>query len=148
LLHFFQIPPDPQDVLGKPSYILASRLLPAYHDLPTSARAGVQQILLLPTVSKACILCNWTVTFYSLPELSPVFGTTQIYPCNWIGGIDLNTDLSGRGQDQGGPVTVLVSLKKRMRVVTIGKEARGVRVGPKVQKSKTFGMWVLMAIGD
>lgn len=144
LLHFFQIPPDPQDASGKPSYILASRLLPAYHDLPTPARPGVQQILLLPSVNKACILCNWTVTFYSLPELSPVFGGTQVYPCNWIGGIDLNTDLAGRGQDQDRPVKVLVSLKKRMNVITIGEEARRIRVGSKRM------MWysVLTEIGD
>ncbi|TVY48904.1 Transforming growth factor-beta receptor-associated protein [Lachnellula occidentalis] len=129
LLHFVQIPPDPQDASGKPSYILASRLLPAYHEPPSPARPGVQQILLLPTVNKACILCNWTVTFYSLPELSPVFGTKQIRPCNWIGGIDLNSDLAGRGQDQTGPVTVLVSLNKKMRVIRIGEDdARPVRV--------------------
>ncbi|OWP03372.1 hypothetical protein B2J93_7390 [Marssonina coronariae] len=99
ILHFVQIPPDPEDVSGKPSYILASRLPPAFHEPPSAARQGVQQILLLPKVNKACILCNWTVTFYSLPELSPVFGTTQIRPCNWIGGIDLNIDLNGSGQD-------------------------------------------------
>lgn len=69
------------------------------------------------------------MTFYSLPELSPVFGTTQIRPCNWIGGIDLNTDLTGRQQD-GKPasVTVLVSLNKKMRVIRIGEDARPVRV--------------------
>lgn len=129
-LHFVQIPPDPDDVLGKPTYILASRLLPAYHELPpNTAKPGVQQILLLAKANKACILCNWTVTFYSLPELSPVFGTTQIRPCNWIGGIDLNTDLAGYNQDRdGGPVTVLVSLNKKMRVIRIGEDARPVRV--------------------
>ncbi|RDL40392.1 uncharacterized protein BP5553_00371 [Venustampulla echinocandica] len=128
-LHFVQIPPDPDDPLGKPSYILASRLLPAYHEPPpNTAKPGVQQILLLARVNKACILCNWTVTFYSLPELSPVFGTTQIRPCSWIGGIDLNTDLAGYKQDgNGAPVTVLVSLNKKMRVIRIGEDARPVR---------------------
>ncbi|APA10477.1 hypothetical protein SS1G_07013 [Sclerotinia sclerotiorum 1980 UF-70] len=126
ILHFVQIPPDPADISGKPSYILASRLPPAYHELSTRERPGVQQILLLPKVNKACILCNWTVTFYSLPELSPVFGTTQIRPCNWIGGIDLNTDIITPDQDGGG-VTVLVSLNKKMRVVRIGEDPRPVR---------------------
>lgn len=129
ILHFVQIPPDPEDPAGKPSYILASRLPPAYHEPPTSTRPGVQQILLLPTVNKACILCNWTVTFYSLPELSPVFGTTQIRPCNWIGGIDLNSVGDAGGQDGESPsVQVLVSLNKRMRVIKIGEDPRALRV--------------------
>lgn len=128
ILHFVQIPPDPDDPLGKPSYILASRLPPAYHEPPTSARPGVQQILLLPKVNKACILCNWTVTFYSLPELSPVFGTTQIRPCNWIGGIDLNSIGDASGQNDENPtVQVLVSLNKRMRVIKIGEDPRAFR---------------------
>ncbi|RAL60791.1 hypothetical protein DID88_009896 [Monilinia fructigena] len=101
-------------------------LPPAYHEPSTRERPGIQQILLLPRVNKACILCNWTVTFYSLPELSPVFGTTQIRPCNWIGGIDLNTDLISPDQDGRG-VTVLVSLNKKMRVVRIGEDPRAVR---------------------
>ncbi|KAG4030347.1 hypothetical protein MFRU_012g00870 [Monilinia fructicola] len=126
ILHFVQIPPDPADISGKPSYILASRLPPAYHEPSTRDRPGIQQILLLPRVNKACILCNWTVTFYSLPELSPVFGTTQIRPCNWIGGTDLNTDLISPDQDGRG-VTVLVSLNKKMRVVRIGEDPRAVR---------------------
>jgi len=129
ILHFFQIPPDPNDASAKPSYILASRLPPAFHEPPSTARPGVQQILLLPKVNKACILCNWTVTFYSLPELSPVFGTTQIRPCNWIGGIDLNLDPRGAGQDTKSPtVTVLASLNKRIRVIKISEDPRGLRV--------------------
>jgi hypothetical protein len=130
VLHFVQIPPDPQDVGGKPEYILASRLPPAFHEPPSTARPGVQQILLLPKVNKACILCNWTVTFYSLPELSPVFGTTQIRPCNWIGGLDLNTDLSANEQDGRSPsATVLASLNRKIRVIKISEDPRGLRVG-------------------
>jgi hypothetical protein len=122
LLHFVQIPPDPEDASGQPSYILASRRVPAYHEPSHGAKPGIQQILLLPQVNKACILCNQTVTFYSLPELSPVFGTQQIRPCNWIGGTDLNTDLTSRGRDGGNFVTVLVSLNKKMRVIKIGDD--------------------------
>jgi hypothetical protein len=129
ILHFVQIPPDPEDLSGRPSYILASRLPPAFHEPPTSERPGVQQILLLPKVNKACILCNWTVTFYSLPELSPVFGTTQIRPCNWIGGIDLNSDVRGvAGDDTNLSVTVLASLNKRIRVIKISEDPRALRV--------------------
>jgi len=128
ILHFVQIPPDPSDASSKASYILASRLPPAYHEPTTPVRPGVQQILLLPRVNKACILCNWTVTFYSLPELSPVFGTTQIRPCNWIGGVDLNSG-DGTAQDtKSNSVAVLVSLNKKMRVIKIGEDARAVKV--------------------
>ncbi|CZR66115.1 related to TGF beta receptor associated protein 1 [Phialocephala subalpina] len=129
ILHFVQIPPDPEDASGRPSYILASRLPPAFHEPPTPARPGVQQILLLPKVNKACILCNWTVTFYSLPELSPVFGNTQIRPCNWIGGIDLNTDIKeGNSNDGRSPsVTVLASLNKKIRVIKISEDPRALR---------------------
>ncbi|KAH8595799.1 hypothetical protein B0O99DRAFT_621484 [Bisporella sp. PMI_857] len=128
ILHFVQIPPDPQDPSGRPSYILASRLPPAYHESQVAGRPGVQQILLLPKVNKACILCNWTVTFYSLPELSPVFGTTQIRPCNWIGGVDLNLGDEASQQDGRSPsVTVLVSLNRKMRVVKIGDDPRAIR---------------------
>jgi hypothetical protein len=143
ILHFVQIPPDPEDSSAAPTYILASRLPPAFHEPPTLARPGVQQILLLPTVNKACILCNWTVTFYSLPELSPVFGTTQIRPCNWIGGIDLNTDRSGAGNDGRSPsVTVLASLNKKIRVIKISEDPRGLRV----RTSCYFGRIVLIQI--
>lgn len=129
ILHFVQIPPDPDDASGKPAYILASRLPPAYHEPSSAKRPGVQQILLLPKVNKACILCNWTVTFYSLPELSPVFGTTQIRPCSWIGGIDLNIDLSGSGEDVKNPsVTVLASLTRKIRLIKISEDPRGLRV--------------------
>ncbi|KAI1391342.1 uncharacterized protein F4822DRAFT_182699 [Hypoxylon trugodes] len=119
LLHFFQIPPDPADKSGVPTFILASRLRPAFSEPSGTSKAtrpGVQQILLLPAVGKACILCNWTVTFYSLPELSPVFGTTQVKKCSWVGGIDLNadeTDNDGRG------VAILLSLNRRIQVVRI-----------------------------
>lgn len=129
ILHFVQIPPDPDDASGKPSYIIASRIQPAFHNPPTPARPGIQQILLLPTVSKACVLCNWTVTFYSLPELSPIFETAQIRSCSWIGGLDLNADQNKDAQDGRLPsVTVLLSLNKKMRVIKIGEEPRAIKV--------------------
>lgn len=82
----------------------------------------MQQILLLPKVGKACILCNWTVTFYSLPELSPVFGNTQVKNCNWVGGIDLNDDERGPGGS-----TILLSLNRKIQVVGIADEARPIK---------------------
>jgi len=130
LLHFFQIPPDPQDPTGSSQFILASRLRPAYSESQTSpsgSRPGVQQILLLPRVAKACVLCNWTVTFYSLPELSPVFGTTQVRNCNWIGGVDLNEGVGSSADERSRGVTILLSLNRRIQVIRIGEDARVVR---------------------
>ncbi|OTB05229.1 hypothetical protein M426DRAFT_320043 [Hypoxylon sp. CI-4A] len=131
LLHFFQIPPDPSDKSSAPTFILASRLRPVFAEptaTSTTTRPGVQQILLLPTVSKACILCNWTVTFYSLPELSPVFGSTQVKNCNWVGGVDLNgvgTEYNARGEPVG--VTILLSLNRKIQVVSIADGARPIK---------------------
>jgi len=130
LLHFFQIPADPQDPAGTSQFILASRLRPAYSESQTSpsgSRPGVQQILLLPRVAKACVLCNWTVTFYSLPELSPVFGTTQVRNCNWIGGVDLNEGVGSSTDERSRGVTILLSLNRRIQVIRIGEDARVVR---------------------
>ncbi|KAI0448743.1 hypothetical protein F5B21DRAFT_496610 [Xylaria acuta] len=125
LLHFFQIPPDPADQSGVPTFILASRLRPAFSDpadASNTSRPGVQEILLLPGVGKVCVLCNSTVTFYSLPELSPVFGTLQVKNCGWIGGVDLDQG----AQDTDG-ATVLLSLSRKIQVVRIGEDARVIR---------------------
>ncbi|TDZ21572.1 Transforming growth factor-beta receptor-associated protein 1 [Colletotrichum orbiculare MAFF 240422] len=125
LLHFVQIPPDPKDAAGRPAFILASRLRPAFAET-TSSRPGVQQILLLPKVGKAVILCNSTATFYSLPELSPVFGTTQVKNCNWVGGVDLNQPHDDEGDPTAG-VFILLSLNRRIQLVRIGDVARAVK---------------------
>lgn len=89
--------------------------------LGINLREGVQQILLLPRVTKACVLCNGTLTFYSLPELSPAFTSTQVKNCNWVGGTDLNLNdgnLDSRGE------LIMISLKSRIRLVRIGDEPR------------------------
>ncbi|KAI1423761.1 hypothetical protein F5Y12DRAFT_514699 [Xylaria sp. FL1777] len=125
LLHFFQIPPDPADRSGIPTFILASRLRPAFSDptgAPTPSRPGVQEILLLPGVGKACVLCNSTVTFYSLPELSPAFGGLQVKNCGWIGGVDLN-----QGTREADGATILLSLSRKIQVVRIGDDARVIK---------------------
>ncbi|TRX89497.1 hypothetical protein FHL15_009666 [Xylaria flabelliformis] len=125
LLHFFQIPPDPADQSGVPTFILASRLRPAFAEpagASIASRPGVQEILLLPSIGKACVLCNSTVTFYSLPELSPVFGTLQVKNCGWIGGVDLNQD-----PQQSDTATVLLSLSRKIQVVRIGDDARVIK---------------------
>ncbi|KAL5598974.1 uncharacterized protein BROUX77_006007 [Berkeleyomyces rouxiae] len=132
LLHFVHIPADSSDASSSPSFIMASRLEPDYSEPANAApgaRPGVQQILLLPKVSKACVLCNWTVTFYMLPEFSRALGTLQVKNCNWIGGIDLNEsrdpDESGYDGKQG--ATLMMSLNRRIQIVRILDEAKLVR---------------------
>jgi hypothetical protein len=127
LLHFVRIPPDPSDPTGKSVYILASRQVPAYAE-PVASRPGVQQILLLPRISKACILCNGTVSFLSLPELSPDL-ETQVKNCLWIGGVDLNEPLVAAGSDRGVGVAMLLSLRRRIQVAHISdSSARAIKV--------------------
>ncbi|KAF2092436.1 hypothetical protein NA57DRAFT_50317 [Rhizodiscina lignyota] len=113
ILHFVQIPPDPSDASGQPTYIIASRLQPP---VIQQAEDGVQQILLLPTVNKACILCNNTLSFYSLPELSPAFPRLKPLNCVWVGGIDQNEPSSRSDQDG---VIIMLCLKTRIRLVKI-----------------------------
>ncbi|KAK4191395.1 hypothetical protein QBC35DRAFT_401586 [Podospora australis] len=131
LLHFFGIPPEPNNPDQTPTFILASRLKPPYSETAganNGSRPGVQQILLLPRVGKACVLCNSTLSFYTLPELTPV--DSQVKNCNWIGGVDLNESLSDPGRSD--TVTILMSLSRRIRVVRIGEEA------PRVARSIEF----------
>jgi len=124
-----QIPPDPSDESDAPSYILASRLAPAYSESSTLDRPGIQQILLLPAANKACVLCNSTVTFYSLPELTPVFENQKVAGSNWIGGLDLNrTQDDNRYDGKIRPVMALLSVRRKIRSVRIGEEARQTKV--------------------
>jgi vacuolar protein sorting-associated protein 3 len=90
---------------------------------------GVQQIVLLPRAGKACVQCNWTVTFYSLPEMSPAFPSRQIKGCNFIGGIDLNELSADNDADYApGDVSVLASTSKRIQAIRIGEELRPTQV--------------------
>ncbi|KAK8031703.1 hypothetical protein PG990_001437 [Apiospora arundinis] len=128
VIHFVQIPPDPADKTTTSQFIPATRLQPTYTETPgtaSGAKPGVQQILLLPRVGKACILCNWTVTFYSLPELSPIF--SKVRNCNWVGGVDLNEyGVDADNVDSRG-VAILLSLNRKVQVVRIGDEPRVIK---------------------
>lgn len=92
-----------------------------------NAKPGVQQIILLARIQKACVLCNNTVTFYALPELSPVFGTVRVKNCYWIGGLDLN-QLGEQDDDYDGhrpaTQTIMLSLARKIQVVRVGEDAR------------------------
>ena len=87
--------------------------------------------MLLPRVGKACILCNWAVNWYSLPELTPVL--RQVKNCNWIGGVDLNESLDDAGGDQADDVTMLLSTNQRIKVVRVEDDARVTKVGSNVE---------------
>ena len=124
ILHFVSIPAEPADESQAPQYIFASRLQPAYNAQATTTSQsfpGVQTILVLPRVQKACILCNGTLSFYSLPELSPVFVTVP--NCTWVGGVDLDA----REKEEENGVVVMICVKNRVRLVKIGEEARRVK---------------------
>lgn len=126
VLHYVSIPPDPSDDSGQPSYIFATKLEPPYTARQEGPDAGVKQILLLPSAGKACIVCNGTYSFYTLPELSPAFGgKVKQAGCLWVGGIDSNE--TGQEQSATNGTVVVICLKQRLRVIRIGDEARRIR---------------------
>lgn len=79
----------------------------------------MQQILLLPKVSKALILCNNTLSFYSLPELS-LDSTSKPLTCSWVGGVDLNAE----EEDGSDGVVVMLGLKSKLRLIKISEHTR------------------------
>ncbi|GKZ88634.1 hypothetical protein AnigIFM59636_009161 [Aspergillus niger] len=121
ILHFVCLPPDPSDKSNEPSFILASRLPIPFSQTASAKLLGIQQIVLLPTVNKACVLCNGTATFYMLPELSPAFGNTKVNNCRWIGGLDLNA------ADESENPVIMIAAQNRMMLVRIGDDARRIR---------------------
>ena len=126
ILHFVSIPPDPAEDSPSPQYIFASRLQPTYNPQSfgyNQILPGVQQILVLPKVQKACVLCNGNLSFYSLPELSPAFGNKTVPNCTWVGGVDLNEKMY---EEENG-VVVMICVKTKVRLMLIRDEARTVR---------------------
>ncbi|KAF1833098.1 hypothetical protein BDW02DRAFT_570406 [Decorospora gaudefroyi] len=116
IIHFVLLPPESDDPAEEPTAIIASRLEPPHSD---ANGPGVQQILLLPKISKACVLCNHTLSIYSLPELSPD-STFKPIACLWVGGVDLNEDVDGPAEEG---VVVVIGLKKRLRLVHISENS-------------------------
>ncbi|KAI9832313.1 MAG: hypothetical protein M1826_001999 [Phylliscum demangeonii] len=127
ILHYVLVPTDESDVTPGPTFILASRSQPPFAAAASGEvlDVGIQQILLLPKANKACILCNGTLTFYSLPELSPAFGATQVRNCNWVGGTDMNLDDSHAAEQSD---LIMLLLKSRIRLIRVGQEPRPVKV--------------------
>lgn len=116
VLHFVSIPADAADESLNPTYMFATRREPqsTQGNNANQGSPGVQQILPLSGSKKVCILCNNTLTFYSLPELSPAFNTI-VSNCTWVGGIDLNNNAK-----QDTAETVMICIKSRIRLVRIG----------------------------
>lgn len=122
ILHFVSLPPASDDS-NEPTFILASRLPIPFQTIPSDPdQQGVRQILILSSVNKACVLCNGSVTFYMLPELSPAFGNTKVHHCSWIGGLDLNRD-----DDLGDNPVIMIAVQDRIMLVQIGDEARRIK---------------------
>jgi vacuolar protein sorting-associated protein 3 len=121
ILHLVSLPPDPDADDSSSTYILASRLQPSGHaqEKDSLGRRGVQQILVLPGPSKAVVLCNGTVSFYSLPELSPAFPNREPTGVQWIGGLDENAD---RNDPDG--AMVMIANGKRILQVKVGEKLR------------------------
>lgn len=128
VLHYVSIPPDPSDESDSPSYIFATRIEPEYTHQQQGPDAGVKQILLLPNAGKACIVCNSTLTIYTLPELSPAFdGRIKQVGCLWVGGQDRNESSEDNGN--GGGTVVIICLRQRLRLIKIGEEVRKMKIG-------------------
>lgn len=119
ILHFFQLPADPDDVGEGPTFILASRLQPSGRggSPPAQQAGGVRQILLLPGTSKACVLCNGVVSFYTLPELSPAFPNKEPTGVSWIGGVD-------EDQEENDEPVLMIANTNRILLVKVGEKLR------------------------
>ena len=124
VLHFVALPSEADDISQDPTFIFASRLQPtSTPNHESHSKDGVQQILLLPSVGKACLLCNGTLSFYSLPELSPALRNAVVSNCTWVGGTDLNAseEVAGEG------VVLMICVQKRARLVRISENIQLVR---------------------
>lgn len=121
ILHYVSIPAEPSDGSGQPVYIFATRIEPPYTAKQTGPDTGVKQILLLPSAGKACIVCNSTLTFYTLPELSPAWeGKYTQSGCLWVGGLDRNHAEEEHGKN-GCPV-VVICLRARLRLIRFSEQ--------------------------
>ena len=131
ILHFVQLPDASENSVEPPSFILASRHQVTSSQAPQAA-LGVQQILLLPNISKACILANNTLSFYTLPELSPSISSSKPINCTWVGGAESSNSSSGSGDNDRNVSSndddvVMICAKSRIRLVNIAAEPRKVR---------------------
>ena len=116
ILHYVSLPGDSNS--PETTLILASRTQPTTV-ASLNLSKGVQQVLILPSSSKACILCNGTLTFHTLPELSPAPNTLTVSNVLWIGGIDLDVVENPNEDDPAD--FFLMSLRTKIRLVRVGE---------------------------
>lgn len=124
ILHLVSIPPEQEDDTAPPTFILASKLQPSGHAASANSAdaPGIQQILVLPGPSKACVLCNGVASFYSLPEFSPAFPNREPTGVQWIGGIDENEDKD----NPEGPV-LMIANARRILLVRVGEKLKPIK---------------------
>ena len=121
ILHLVSLPGESES--DPPQFILATRLQPSAHaNAPNVQYPGVQQILLLPGALRACILCNGTASFYTLPELSPAFPGKEPNGVQWIGGIDDN-----EGRDNSDGAIIMIANSRRILQVRVGDKVRALK---------------------
>ena len=114
----------PGESSDEPTFIEASRLHPAGYgneDVPPQSQ-GVRSITLLPAASRACVLCNGTVSFYTLPELSPAPMGREVQGCHWVGGIDLNQEKAGIDTQD-----LMIANSRRITIVRVGDRIQGLK---------------------
>lgn len=71
---------------------------------------------------KACVRCNGTASFYTLPELSPAFPNKEPTGVQWIGGYDENL-----GRDDPDGTAVMIATSRRILQVKIGERLKPVK---------------------
>ncbi|EMF15465.1 uncharacterized protein SEPMUDRAFT_147349 [Sphaerulina musiva SO2202] len=139
VLHYVSIPGEHAG--DPPVYIFATSIEPPYTAAQSGADAGVKQILLLPSISKACIVCNGTLTFYNIPELSPAFEEVKQASCLAVGGRDRN----GAAEDDSiNGTDVVICLRQRLRLIRVGEDSRP----RKIRDIELGGVSVLERRGD
>jgi len=139
LLHFVSIPATPAPSASieppKPIYMLASRPQPPPTPAATATLPYIKKILVLPTTSTALVLSSaGFLSFYTLPEFSPVSGAPKLKDVAFIGGQDLNeveeervATAQGRQVNMGRGKLIVVLAKGKLRMIRIGEVARLVK---------------------
>ena len=131
IFHFVRLPSGSTSSIAASSFILASRHQISASQHVLQIQQGVQQIVLLPNVSKACILANGSLKFYTLPELSPILTTTKPINCTWVGGIEQDSHAGslddGVGSDSNDNAVIMICAKSRIRLVDIAGEPKKIR---------------------
>lgn len=123
-MHFVSIPADDPSGEDGPTFIRASRQQPAGYasSAPIPEARGVQRILLLPGAAKACVLCNGVVSFYSLPELSPVFPNREPSGVQWIGGVDEDDDMNNPDGN-----VIMIANSRKILLVRVGEKLKPIK---------------------